>query len=150
MQWGKHDQPLLSFSRELSVLRAPVPRYVSLYNFILFYIYLQHACANINLVKTHRHPPCPPPRKRTGEASSHFSGGKNHEAGFRSQRAGAGTDGKGRGLGLAHLHSLHVIHLRFPLSTATTAPPQWPPREPTLHASLPIRPSHKLCVTPLV
>ncbi len=114
MQRGKHDQPLLSFSRELSVLRAPLPRDVSLYNFILFYIYSRHAYANIHFVKTHRHPRCPPPRKRTGGASSPFSGGKNRSAGFRSQRVGAGSDGKGRRYGLARLHSLHLIHLRFP------------------------------------
>ncbi len=63
-------------------------------------------------MKIHRHPPCPPPRKRTGGASSPFSGGKNRGAGFQSQKAGAGSDGKGRRSGIARLNSLHLIHLR--------------------------------------
>ncbi len=37
--------------------------------------------------------------------------GRNRRAGFRPQRAGAGSDGKGRRWRLARLHSLHLIHL---------------------------------------
>ncbi len=47
---------------------------------LFVFIYSQHACANVCFVKIHRHPPCPPPRKKTGGASSPFSGGKNHGA----------------------------------------------------------------------
>ncbi len=79
---------------------------------LFVFIYSQHACANVRFVKIHRHLPCPPPRKRTGGASSPFSGGKNRGAGFRSQKAGAGSDGKGRRSGIARLNSLHLIHLR--------------------------------------
>ncbi len=50
---------------------------------------------SLRFVKAHRRPPCLPPRKKTGGASSPFSEGKNHGAGFRSQRAGAGSEGKG-------------------------------------------------------
>ncbi len=32
----------------------------------------------LSFVKAQRHPPCPPPRKKTSGASSPFSGGKNH------------------------------------------------------------------------
>ncbi len=63
---------------------------------LFVFINSQHACANVRFVKIHRHSPCPPPRKKTGGASSPFSGGKNRGAGFRSQKAGAGSDGKGR------------------------------------------------------
>ncbi len=63
-------------------------------------------------MKIHRHPPCPHPRKRIGGASSPFSGGKNCGVGFRSQKAGTGSDGKGRRSGIARLNSLHLIHLR--------------------------------------
>ncbi len=52
---------------------------------VFVFIYSQHACANVRFVKINRHPP-----------SSPFSGGKNRRAGFRSQKAGAGSDGKGR------------------------------------------------------
>lgn len=41
-------------------------------------------------------------------------GGKNSSAGFRIPRAGAGSSGWGRRLGLACLHSLHRIHMRSP------------------------------------
>ncbi len=50
----------------------------------------------LRFAKAHRRPHRPPPRKKTGGALSPFSGGKNRRAGFRSQRAGAGSDGKGR------------------------------------------------------
>ncbi len=63
--------------------------------------------------KAYQRPPRPPPRKKTGGASSPFSGGRIAGAGFRSPRAGAGSDGKRR-QGLTRLHSLHLIHLRFP------------------------------------
>ncbi len=61
---------------------------------LFVFIYSQHACANVHFVKIHRHPTCPPLWKKTGGASSPFSGGKNRGAGFRSQKAGAGSDGK--------------------------------------------------------
>ncbi len=63
---------------------------------LFVFIYSQHACANVRFVKIHRHPPCPPPQKKTGGASSPFSGGKKRGAGFRTQKAGAGSDGKAR------------------------------------------------------
>ncbi len=116
--------------------------------------------------------------------SSPFSGGKKRGADFRSQKAGAGSDGKGRRLGITRLNSLHLIHLRAqPLlrlrlsgsvagaartlvktpSSKRVSPPGSEayavdathnagsrlPREPILHASLPVRPSHKLCVSRL-
>ncbi len=123
LQWGKHDQPLLSFSRELSVLRAPLPRYVSLYNFILFYIYSQHACANIRFGKTHRHPPCPPPRKRTGGASSPFSGEKNREVGGISE-SGRWIRWERKKIGARPSSFPPSDPSAIPMSTATTAPPQ--------------------------
>ncbi len=132
-------------------------------------------------MKIHRHPHCPHPRKRIGGASSPFSGGKNCGVGFRSQKAGTGSDGKGRRSGIARLNSLHLIHLRAqpllrlsgsvagaartlvksPSSKRVSPPPGSEahavdathnagsrlPREPTLHASLPVRPSQKLCVS---
>ncbi len=142
----KHNQPLLY---QLSV-RAPLPRHVFPYNFILFYtfkfmhladafiqsdlqlhsgykffvsmcvpwesnpqpfalltqcsttepnrntqeheysfiyIHSQYACANIKLWEK---------ISSTSSTSTSFSGGQNRGAGFRSQIAGAGLDGKGR------------------------------------------------------
>ncbi len=93
---GEHTFINISFFSQESCTRAvrSADRFLSIALFV--FIYSQHACANVHFVKIHLHPPCPPPRKRTGEALSPFSGGKNRGAGFRSQKVGAGSDGKGR------------------------------------------------------
>ncbi len=67
---------------------------ITLFYFILFYIIFIHNMRVRTLA--HRRPPFPPPRKKTGRASSPFSEGKNRRAGFRSQRVGVGSEGKGR------------------------------------------------------
>ncbi len=66
---------------------------ITLFCFIFIYNMLVQT---LHFVKAYRRPPCPPPRKKTGGASNSFSGGKNRGAGFRSQRAGIGSDWKGR------------------------------------------------------
>ncbi len=137
---------------------------------LFVFIYPQHACANVRFVKIHRHPTCPPLWKKTGRASSPFSGGKNRGAGFRSQKAGAGSDGKeeDRGSPVLIPSILRVSGagaartlMKTPSSKRVPPPPgseayaveathnavSRPPREPTLHASLPVRSSHKLCVS---
>ncbi len=66
---------------QLSV-RAPLPIYffsITLFCFIFIYNMLVQT---LHFVKAYRRPPCPPPRKKTGGASSPFSGGKNRGVGF--------------------------------------------------------------------
>ncbi len=93
LQRGIHDQPLLFFSRELSV-RAPLPRHVFSITLFCFIFIHNMLVQTLCFVKAHRRPPCPPPRKKTGGASNSFSRGKNRGAGFRSQSIG--SDWKGR------------------------------------------------------
>ncbi len=77
---------------ELSV-RNPLPRHV----FLFFFIFIHNMLVQtLHFVKAHRRPPCSPSQKKTGGSSSPFSGGKNCGVGFRSQRAGAGSEEKGR------------------------------------------------------
>ncbi len=110
---GKNTiSPSFFLSRELSVW-APLPRHVFLYNFILFYIHSQYACANIKLCESSSTSSTSTSSEEDRHSVKPFlRGGKNRGAGFRSQRVGAWSDGTG----------------------------SRSPREPTLHASLPIRP----------
>ncbi len=79
------------------------------------FLLIHNTLVQTYVLKIHRHPPCLPPRKKTDGASTIFSGGKNRGAGFRSQKAGAGSDGKGRRF---------LIFPSNPSASTTTAPPQ--------------------------
>ncbi len=65
----------------------------SLFSFIFIHNMLVQT---LSFAKAYQRPPRPPPRKKTGGASSPFSGGRIAGAGFWSPRAGAGSDGKRR------------------------------------------------------
>ncbi len=81
----EHNQPLfLSWLRELR----------SLVHNMLVQTMLVQLC--MLLYKAHLCPPRPPRRRKTGGASSPLSGGRNRSEGIRTQRASAGSDGKGR------------------------------------------------------
>ncbi len=74
------------------------------------------------LYKAHRHPPRPPPRRKAGGPSSPLSEGKNCRAGFRTQRAGVGSDGKREKIG-ACPSSFPPPDLSAIPTSAASAPP---------------------------
>ncbi len=134
---------------------------ITLFCFILIHNMLLQT---LRFVKAHQHPPSHPPRKKTGGASSPFSGGKNHGAGFRFQRAGTGSDGKGRRWGspvfIPSIWSICDSHEHRKLPPQREFSPgakhmQWKPlthKAPSRADSAcftPNQTTHKLCVSPL-
>ncbi len=90
LQRGKHNQPF--FSRELTA-RAALRRHAAHNDIRSQYVYANNMLVQL-LYESSSTPPCPPPRRKTGGASPSLRGEETAVAGFRSQRAGAGSDGK--------------------------------------------------------
>ncbi len=151
----------LFFSRGLS---APCPRHVFLYNFILFYTHSQYACANIKLCES---------SSTTSTSTSSEEDRRSVEPFLRGEESRGGLDGKEEDRGSpvfipsiwstcdSHEHSHHKepwwkLPPQRELSgseayvvEATHNEGSRPPREPTTHASLTIRPRTN-CVSNLM
>ncbi len=82
----KHNQHLLFFFSKKLTVRAPLARDISV--FIIIFVYNMYV-QTISFAKVHRHPPCPPPRRKTGRASSPFSGGKKPWGGLPIPESGS-------------------------------------------------------------
>ncbi len=90
----KHDQPLLFLSR--AECASSARRHVFLYNFILFYIHSQYACANFKLCESSSMSSTSISSEEDRRNVEPFLRGEEPQGGLLIPESGAGSDGKGR------------------------------------------------------